>query len=116
MSEQLSEKQKADKRARDKELSDLRFVLGSPEGRRVLWRIMSKAYMFHDPYVIGDGGFGTHINVGMQRVGRFVLNEIIEAKPESYLKMQNEHASALKSKEVEQKLKDEHRDILQPSV
>lgn len=79
---------KADKR-RERELSDIRFVLKSPEGRRFYWRLMEKGRVFHDVFC-GDSTNGTNYNLGRQSISRDFLNDLLEAKPEAYVQMQQE--------------------------
>lgn len=112
----LTEDQKREKRLNDRKLSDMRFVLKSAEGRRLLWSLMEEAKIFHGCYVHGDNGYGTTYNSGRQDQGRILLNRILEAKPEAYLQMQNEHASEAKRIENERILENDNRDILKPGV
>lgn len=114
--ENLTEDQKRENRLRDRKLSDMRHVLKSAEGRRLLFDILDEAKIFHPSYVHGDNGYATTYNTGRQDMGRYVQNWIMEAKPEAYLQMQNEHASELKSIDNERKFEAEQSDILKTGV
>ena len=82
-------KQKKSDRRRERENSDLRFVLKSPEGRRFVWRYMEKGKAFQDPFCFENTN-STHYNLGRQSISRDLLNDVLEAKPEVYEQMVNE--------------------------
>jgi hypothetical protein len=96
-----------DRRARD--LKDLRAILASPEGRRVLWRVLCYCEVFADPsHARGDM---THQNIGKGNVGRFMISEINEADEQSYFLMMQEarvekDRDAIESKSVQQQTGD----------
>jgi len=86
-----------DKRKNDREKSDVRFQLKSPEGRRLYWSDLESCGIFrptiafdsdgkHDPYM-------TAFNEGRRSVGLEKLKVLLEAKPEAFYQMQQEHAS-----------------------
>jgi hypothetical protein len=103
------------KRLRDRELNDLRVILSTPEGRRLIWRILSEARIFHDGYTHGDAGYGTTYNCGRRSIGVWTLAEVMEAKPEAFMQMQREYNSEAKREEIEIKHKLENKDILSTS-
>lgn len=97
-----------DRRVRD--LKDLRAVLASPEGRRVLWRVLCYCEVFVDP--THQRGDMTHQNIGKGNVGRFMISEINEADEQSYFTMMQEarverERDAIESKSVQQQPGDE---------
>lgn len=100
------------KRERELELSDIREVIKTPAGRRFYWRVMTEGMMFRNPNVENDNGYETKFNIGKQYVGRWALDELLKAKPEAYLQMQNERASYLKKKEIEAKDKEDNTKII----
>ena len=59
-------KQRKIKRRRERDLSDIRFIIKSPEGRRFFWGVMSEGGMFRDAFS-GDIGL-TNYNLGRQSV------------------------------------------------
>lgn len=110
MAEKLTEEQKKQKKAerkRERELSDIRFVIKSPEGRRFYWRVMEEGGVFLDPYQPETNP--TYYGLGRQSVSRKFLNELLEAKPEGLSQMQQERESEdtsehfIEQKEQEQK-------------
>ena len=101
------------KRKRNRELNDLRIVSMTPEGRRLIWRVLTEGKVFHDGYVHGDGGFGTTFNSGRRSVGVWLLAEVMEAKPDLFMQMQKEHASEVKREEMELKEMAETKDMLE---
>lgn len=66
-----------EKRKRDMELNDIRFLLNDARGRRVLWRLMENAKTFESVY--HPSGSTTYYNSGRQDFGRFLMSEIMEA-------------------------------------
>ena len=64
------------KQTRERELNDIRKVLTLPEGRRLLWRIMSEAETFIAPAT------------EKQIIGMRLFNDIMKANPEMFLQMQ----------------------------
>lgn len=95
MSNELIDTSKEDARLkrldkkRERELSDIRFILKSPEGRRFFWRVMEKGRAFHDAYA-GQDTNGTNYNLGRQSISRDFLNDLLEAKPDALEQMQQE--------------------------
>jgi len=73
------------KKTRERELNDIRKVLTLPEGRRLLWRIMSEAETFVAPAT------------EKQIIGMRLFNDIMKASPEMFLQMQREYKSEQES-------------------
>lgn len=86
---QVSQSMTKEQRERELELADLRHILGSPQGRRVIWRILKHCRVFSS--VFNHSGSMTYYNAGMQDVGHFIQAEVIEAKKEAYFEMMREH-------------------------
>lgn len=81
---------------RETELSDLRVVLATPEGRRLYWRLMCRCRIFES---IWDPSARIHYNAGVQDIGHFLLAEQMEADPAAYMKMVQEHQPQPETKE-----------------
>lgn len=73
------------KRLRERELSDITKVLKIPEGRRLLWRVLSDAETFIAPAT------------EKQIVGMQLFNDIMIVAPEMFLQMQREYRSEQES-------------------
>lgn len=84
------DKEKKERRRRDREINDLRTVLAIPEGRRLLWRVLSEARMFQLSFTPGLSDV-TAFNEGSRNVGNWLFGEINEAKSEAFLQMQREY-------------------------
>ena len=89
-----------EKRRRAKEISDLRRILKTPEGRRFIWRLWSKCGIFRNPFHLNSNQHSK--NSGRMSIGQELLFDVNEASVTAFAKMQNEHISALKSKKEEQ--------------
>lgn len=67
------------------EISDLKFVLSTPQGRRLLWRYLEFAGVYEQS--AHASGSWTYFNEGRRSVGLKLLAEITAHDPESYFKM-----------------------------
>lgn len=84
-----SQKQKA-KNQRETELNDIRFLLKHAQGRRVLWRYMEEAKVFHSTFT---GNSKTFLLEGKRQIGLLVLEDIMEADPDAFVNMIIENRS-----------------------
>lgn len=91
---QVEKAKTADEKERDLELADLRFLLGTPQGRRFVWRILKHCRVFNS--VFNNSGSVTYYHSGMQDVGHFIQAEVIEAKKEAYFEMMRENEKGSK--------------------
>jgi hypothetical protein len=91
-----AEIQKRRKLKRDREMGDLRTILGMPEGRRLLWRVLSQAQVFTASYT---GDQHTFFNEGKRNIGIWLLEDILHSKPEAFHQMQREAVSEQKKEE-----------------
>lgn len=85
---------------RGQELRDLRDVLRYPQGRRVLFRIMMQCNPFANPF--NRDANATAYNCGLQAAGRWLFNEINEARTGAFDQMRNEYEAALNNKKKEE--------------
>lgn len=90
----IAETATKEERERELQLADLRFILGSPQGRRFIWRLLGHCRVFSS--VFNHSGSMTYYNSGMQDVGHFVQAEVIEAKREAYFEMMRENEKGSK--------------------
>jgi hypothetical protein len=88
---QVDNAKKREKLRRDNELADLRAVLDTVEGRRLLWRLLGKFKWGQSTFdqVPSQMAF----NVGMQNAGNFLMAEIVEADQTKLLLMMQESAA-----------------------
>jgi len=75
------------KRLSDRQYSDLRKVLASPEGRRFVWRLMSEAGVFRSSFT---GNSETFFREGKRNIGLIILGDVMVAQPDSFTVMQRE--------------------------
>lgn len=88
---------RAEKKARELELDDLRALLATPQGRRFLWRVLGYCKFASD---IWDGSSRIHFNAGVQNVGHWILAEITAADEEAFFTMMRENSDRLKREAV----------------
>lgn len=91
---QVEKAKTAEERERELELADLRFVVSSPQGRRLIWRLLKHCRVFNS--VFNNSGSVTYYHSGMQDVGHFIQAEVIEAKKEAYFEMMRENEKGSK--------------------
>lgn len=91
---------------KDRENSDARHQLKSPEGRRQYWKDLVVCGIFrtsmafdakgqYDPYV-------TAFNEGRRSIGLEKLDTLMTAKPDAFYQMQQEHLSEKKMEESQE--------------
>jgi hypothetical protein len=82
---------KDEKLARIRELEDLVAVMETEAGRRLVWRLLSRAGVFTSSFT---GNSATFFNEGKRDMGLFILAEIMEACDEQYFIMTRENRDA----------------------
>lgn len=76
------------KSARERELADMRFILSTAQGRRVIWRYLEACGVFQISF--NHSGAITSFNEGMRNIGLKLLTDINDAAPEAYVTMLKE--------------------------
>lgn len=77
-------------KTRRDELSDIKSVMSTENGRRVMYRILVRAGIYKTSYVAGSDPQHTAFNEGGRNIGLWTLSELEQAAPASYLKMMEE--------------------------
>ena len=75
---------------------DLKTVLKTPQGRRVLWQILQAAQVRQHGFIPGDA-LATAFHCGQRSIGLFLLNEIEQAVPGAYQQMRSEYLAEITS-------------------
>ncbi len=86
------------------EANDLAALMATIEGRRFVWRFLSKCGIFRQSYVSDSNG--TAFNEGQRSIGLMLYAELQLACADLYLEMQRE---AVISAELDRKRKDDER-------
>lgn len=81
-----------ERRQREIEQNDLRWVMGTKQGRRFMWRLLGKAGLFQPSFNTNSAVMA--FNEGNRNAGLTQLNDIMEACPERYTDMFNEQREA----------------------
>lgn len=84
---QVTEAKHKERRKREAEGEDLRKVLATLEGRKVMWRLLEHCGVFE---TVWHASALIHYNAGRQDVGHYVMQEIIKAEPKAFAQMMNE--------------------------
>jgi hypothetical protein len=74
---------------RRKELEDLRWLLGHPQGRRIVVRLLDEAGVYRSSF--NHSGSVMAFNEGKRHVGLFLIAELTEASPDGFMKVLKEH-------------------------
>ncbi len=69
----------------DQEHNDLKFVLSNESGRRFMWKTLSDCGIFQTSF--RSSGSETFFLEGKRSVGLKLLADVMQADPDSYLKM-----------------------------
>jgi hypothetical protein len=75
------------KRASDREIEDLRYVLTSAQGRRFLWRLMGHCKVNAS---VWEPSAKIHYNSGQQDVGHYLMAEVVRAGEDFLFQMMKE--------------------------
>jgi hypothetical protein len=92
---QVDNARKREKLRRDGELADLRSVLATIEGRRLVWRLLGKFKWGQTTF--DENPAQMAFNVGMQNAGNYLMSEIVEADQSKLLLMMQESAAREKT-------------------
>ena len=85
--EEQEKRLETEKLEREVFLNDVRHVLSSVQGRRFVWRILDMAGVYRSSFT---GNSTTFFNEGARNIGLRVLSDVMDAKPEAFLLMQQE--------------------------
>ena len=96
-SEQQVATAKAKALAREREIADFIWFMGSRQGRQLMWRVLSEAGVFRTPHHQGAQSEDNAFRAGMQHVGQLFLREIDLLCPEQYFQMTMEQRDATRT-------------------
>jgi hypothetical protein len=69
------------------EANDIKWLMSSKQGRRIVWRLLDKAGVFRTSFT---GNSETFFKEGMRNMGLFLVAEIMAHSPEAFALMLNE--------------------------
>ena len=70
-----------EKNAANQEKDDLKGILSTPEGKRVMWRILDFCGLYRNPYSGSEGE--TAKNCGKQEVAQWLIDECLGCHPKA---------------------------------
>lgn len=85
---QVKAAREKEKFGRDLELSDMKFLLNTVQGRRVLWRYLKDCGIYQSSFRTSSE---IYFLEGQRNIGLKILADIQEADAESYIKMMLEN-------------------------
>lgn len=86
--EGVREQDEAEKFVRDGQVKDILFLMDSVQGRRFMWRLLSRCGVYRLSYT---GNSDTYFREGERNIGLWVLAELARADQQLFLKMQLEN-------------------------
>lgn len=92
--EQQVAEAKAKALAREREIEDFKWFMGTRQGRKLMWKLLSDCGVFRTPHHIGAQSEDNAFRAGMQYVGQLQLAEIHLLCPEQYNQMMMEQLNA----------------------
>lgn len=75
-SKQIKKAKKSSEINREEELSDIKKVLTTSEGKRFVWRVLERCKTFSS---VWESSARIHYNAGQQDIGHFLMSEIVQA-------------------------------------
>jgi hypothetical protein len=79
-------------------LADIRAVLQTPSGRRMLWQVLVNCRVFAS---VWDPSARIHFNEGRRNVGLELMGDLAAADEDAFMQMQNDAHLAMKQKRLE---------------
>lgn len=77
-------------RKRKQEADDIRWLMAHKQGRRILWRVLEQAGIYRTSFT---GNSETFFREGKRALGLFLLSDVHEFAPDSYVTMLKERKS-----------------------
>lgn len=68
--------------ARDLEIADVKWLMSTERGRRILWRILDRAGVFRISF--HTNAMQMAFNEGNRNLGNWLFNEVMQLCPEKY--------------------------------
>ena len=90
---QVKEGKQYDKLDRKQELQDLKDIMMTPQGRRVIFRIINNLCHYDSDDAVNSGSW-TYFNSGQRSIGRALKNDVFLAAFEEWQQMEKEHVEA----------------------
>lgn len=88
-------------------ISDMQSVLKTPQGRRVLWRILQVANVRGHGFIPADA-LATSFHCGQRSIGLFLLEEIERANSLAYQQMRSEYQAEITALQNQLEEENEH--------
>ena len=85
-------KQKLAKIKQYREDKDTKEILLLPAGKRLFYKLLAECGATRSPHIVGDP-YATHVNIGRQQIGLWLISEIERAAPMAYSEMIRQHQS-----------------------
>lgn len=95
---QVAARARTAKRTGDEAANDLSWLMRHPQGRRVMWRLLDKAGIFRNAFVVAEGQTNqTNFHLGAQNLGLDYFVTVMRQEPDGYNLMVKENSANLRS-------------------
>ena len=88
--QQVETAARTERTAAEQAKADLRAVLQTPQGRRVLWRVLGRAHLFESGW--SPDTAAVHFAAGERNVGLWLVHEINAADASAFIGMMQDAA------------------------
>ena len=79
------------RKRRENEVADFQWVMSDARGRRLVWRLMREAGVFHSS--LSDNALELAANEGRRRQGLLLLDEVMKVCPQHWISMIKDQTS-----------------------
>ena len=86
---QVKEAEKNDENIAEEQRNDIVKILNTPEGRRLIWRIMSRCQSFNSVKKFDNEH--TYMAIGAQDLGHWLMTEVVNADENLLFNMMKEN-------------------------
>jgi hypothetical protein len=87
--EQVKRREKNSELRSHRDVSDVRYLLSTPQGRRFFHRLLAECQPFQSP--AHPSGSSTYLNIGRMEVGQLIFRAMNQADPAAFNVMNREH-------------------------
>lgn len=85
---QVKGAEKAEKRAKQREMNEILTILQTSQGRQYIWRLLEKCGVYQSSF--DNSGSRVYFNEGQRNIGLMILADVNDADPDAYVTMMKE--------------------------
>jgi len=97
--EAAEETRSADRRSQERESDDLKWLMSSKQGRRFMWRLLSKAHISRSSFVAPNAMTVSFLE-GERNIGAYFQGQVLNDCPNRYIEMIKEHQDVTRNRSI----------------